>query len=45
MKSSLAKTTPTQSKKTMEMERGNRDFPERRASTAMLDLHAELLEW
>lgn len=46
VKSSLVETPPTQSKKTeWKWLRGKRDFPERGASTEMLDLCAELLKW
>lgn len=46
VKSSLAETPPTRSKKTdWKWLRGKRDFPERGASTEILDLRAELLKW
>lgn len=46
VKSSLAETPPTRSKKTeWTWLRRKRDFPERGASTEILDLRAELLKW
>lgn len=45
VKSSLAETPPTRSKKTeCKWLRGKRDFPEGEASTEILDLRAELLK-